>query len=247
MVEDGLFEKFAVDAVFGMHNKPGVPIGSFAIRPGPMLASSGMFEIVVKGVGSHAAHPHKGKDAVLIAGHIITAIQSLVRANVPPVDSAVVSITQMHGGETWNVIPEEVVLRGTARFFKEEVQVKVENAMRMMVEHIAAAYGATVAFDYQRRYPPLINHEREAELAAQVAAEIVGQDMVDRDPLPSMAAEDFSFMLQERPGAYITVGNGAGEGEFYLHNPRYIFNDEALPYGASYWVRLAQTFLSAPR
>ena len=247
MVEDGLFEKFPVDAVFGMHNKPGVPIGSFAIRPGPMLASSGMFEIVVKGVGTHAAHPHKGKDAVMIAGHIITAVQSLVRANVHPVDSAVVSITQMHGGETWNVIPEEVVLRGTARFFKEEVQDEVENAMRMMVEHIAAAYGAKVAFDYDRRYPPLINHERETALAARIAAEIVGKDKVDHDPLPTLAAEDFSFMLQERPGAYINVGNGAGEGEFYLHNPRYNFNDEALQYGASYWVRLAQTFLSASR
>jgi amidohydrolase len=244
MVEEKLFDRFPMDAVFGMHNKPGVPIGQFAIRPGPMLASYDIFEITLQGKGTHAALPYSGNDPVVAAGHVITAMQTLVRANVHPLDSAVVSITQVHGGETWNVLPESVVLRGTTRFFKTEVQDRVEAALRDLIQHAAAAHGVVAHIRYERRYPALINHARETELAASIAAEIVGDDRVNRDTTPAMASEDFAFMLQVKPGAYINVGNGPGEGGCYLHNPHYNFNDDALVFGASYWARLAETFLA---
>ncbi|HZT50828.1 MAG TPA: M20/M25/M40 family metallo-hydrolase, partial [Stellaceae bacterium] len=156
----------------------------------------------------------------------------------------VVSITQVHGGETWNVIPESVVLRGTTRFFKPEIQDRVEQALRDLVRHAAAAHGVAAEIRYERRYPALVNHAAETELAARVAADIVGEANVDRDPMPAMASEDFAFMLQERPGAYINVGNGPGEGGCYLHNPHYNFNDAALTFGASWWARLVETYLA---
>lgn len=244
MVEEGLFERFPVDAVFGMHNKPGVPVGRFAIRPGPMLASYDVFEITLKGTGTHAALPQSGRDPIVAAGHVITAMQTLVRANVHPLDAAVVSITQVHGGETWNVIPESIVLRGTTRFFKREVQDRVEQALRELVQHAAAAHGVAADIRYERRYPALINHAAETALAARVAADVAGAANVDLDPMPAMASEDFAFMLQAKPGAYINVGNGPGEGGCYLHNPHYNFNDEALIFGASWWARLVETYLS---
>jgi len=221
-----------------------VPLSQFAIRPGPMLASYDVFEITLKGTGTLAALPQSGNAPLVAAGHVITAMQTLVRANVHPLDAAVVSITQVHGGETWNVIPETVVLRGTTRFFKKEVQDRVEQALHELVRHAAAAHGVSAEIRYERRYPALINHARETDLAALVAADIAGEDRGNRDPMPAMASEDFAFMLQVKPGAYINVGNGPGEGGCYLHNPRYNFNDEALVFGASYWVRLVETYLS---
>ena len=245
MIEQGLFEKFPVSAVFGMHNKPGIPVGRFAIRPGAMLASFDIFEIIIKGTGTHAALPNSGVDSIVVAGHMITALQTLVRSNVHPLDSAVVSVTQIHGGDTYNVIPESTVLRGTTRFYKADVQDRVQAAMELLVEQVAAAFGAEAELTYERRYPALINHEKEAELAADIAASIVGPENVDRDIVPTMAAEDFAFMLQSVPGAYINVGNGPGESGCYLHNPNYDFNDSALVYGASYWVGLVETILPA--
>lgn len=245
MIEQGLFEKFPVSAVFGMHNKPGIPVGQFAIRPGPMLASFDIFEITIKGTGTHAALPNSGVDSIVVAGHMITALQTLVRSNVHPLDSAVVSVTQVHGGDTFNVIPEETVLRGTTRFYKEDVQDRVQAAFEHLVDRVASAFGAEAVLKYERRYPPLVNHEKETNIAAEVAASVVGPENVNRDIVPTMAAEDFAFMLQSVPGAYINVGNGPGEGGCYLHNPSYDFNDDALIYGSSYWVRLVETLLPA--
>jgi hippurate hydrolase len=245
MIEQGLFEKFPVSAVFGMHNKPGIPVGQFAIRSGPMLASFDIFEIIIKGTGTHAALPNSGVDSIVVAGHMITALQTLVRSNVHPLDSAVVSVTQVHGGDTFNVIPEETVLRGTTRFYKEDVQDRVQAALEHLVDRVASAFGAEAVLKYERRYPPLINHEKETNIAAEVAASLVGLENVNRDIVPTMAAEDFAFMLQSVPGAYINVGNGPGEGGCYLHNPSYDFNDDALIFGSSYWVRLVETLLPA--
>ena len=244
MIEDGLFDLFPVDAVYGMHNKPGVNVGEFALRPGPILASYDVFEISVEGTSTHAGLPFTGSDTIVVAGHIITALQTLVRLNVHPVDSAVISLTQVHGGDTWNVLPKEVVLRGTVRTYKPEVQDALEAAMKKTIELTARSLGAAAEFFYERRYPATINHPKETELAAGVAEQIVGPDKVDRDIVPAMGSEDFAFMLMGKPGAYIYVGNGEGEDGCYLHNPRYDFHDEALVFGGSYWVRLAETLLS---
>jgi hippurate hydrolase len=226
-----------------MHNKPGLAVGRFALRTGPMLAAFDIFEITITGKGTHAALPSAGVDAVMVAGQMIGALQTLVRSNVHPVDSAVVSVTQMAGGDTWNVIPETVTLCGTARFFKKTVQDDIETAMRRLVEQLPRAFGATATLRYERRYPPLVNHVREAAIAASVAADLVGADNVDTAAMPAMAAEDFSFMLEAIPGAFINIGNGSAEGGCYLHNPHYDFNDAILPFGASYWVRLVETVL----
>jgi amidohydrolase len=244
MVEQGLFETFPVDAVFGMHNWPGMPVGQFAVRPGAMMAAFDIFEITVKGKGTHAALPHLGIDPVVAAAQIATGLQTITSRNTHPLDSAVVSVTQIHGGDTWNVIPDEVVLRGTTRSFKPEVQDAIEAAMRRIAEGTAAALGAQVELRYERRYPPTINSEAETEIAAGVAAEVVGAGNVDRNLLPTMGSEDFAFMLRERPGCYIFVGNGTGAKGVGLHNPHYDFNDEILPVGASYWARLVERVLA---
>ncbi len=244
MIEDGLFEMFPVEAVYGMHNKPGVDIGEFALRPGPILASYDIFEITVSGTSTHAGLPYTGSDTIVVTGQLITALQALVRLNVHPVDSAVISLTQVHGGDTWNVLPNEVVLRGTVRAYKTEVQDALEAAMQRTVEGVAKSFGTHAEMRYERRYPPTINHPHETEIAAQVAEKVVGTGKVDRDIVPAMGAEDFAFMLMEKPGAYIYVGNGEGQSGCYLHNPSYDFADDALVFGGSYWVRLAETLLS---
>jgi hippurate hydrolase len=242
MVEEGLFEKFPVESVFGMHNWPGLPAGQFAVRPGPMMAASDLFEVTVRGKGAHGAMPHTGVDPVVVAAQIVAGFQTIASRNAHPLESAVVTVTQIHGGDTWNVIPDEVVLRGTTRSFRAEVQDMIEANMRRIAENTAAAYGATIAFRYERRYPATVNSEAETELAADVLAEIVGEANVRRDALPSMGAEDFSFMLQKRPGSYVWIGNG--EGGASLHNSSYDFNDEVLPLGASYWARLVERVLA---
>jgi hippurate hydrolase len=242
MVEEGLFEKFPVEAVFGMHNWPGMPAGKFAMRAGPMMASFDIFEITVTGKGTHAALPHLGVDPVIAAAQIATGLQTIASRNTSPLESAVISITQIHGGDTWNVIPDSVVLRGTTRSFKPEIQAAIEAGIRRVAEGVASAMGATVACRYERRYPPTINAAAETDLAADAAIEVAGAGNVDRELQPTMGSEDFAFMLQAKPGAYIFIGNGdAAAG---LHNPRYDFNDEILPIGASYWARLVERVLA---
>src|SRR5579885_2487750 len=244
MVEEGLFEKFPCDAVFAMHNKPGIPIGSMAVRPGPLLAASDRFDIRIKARGGHAAHPHLGSDPFVIGAQIVMALQTIPSRNVDPVDSTVISIGFMRGGSAYNVIPDELHIGGTVRSFRAKVQDLIEQRMGEIARGTAALHGAEAEFVYRRGYPPTINHANEAAFAADVAAEICGEDKVSTTIAPSMGGEDFSYMLQARPGAMLWLGNGAGEGGCYLHNARYDFNDSALPYGVSFFARLAERFLA---
>jgi hippurate hydrolase len=242
MIEDGLMDRFAIEEVFGMHNYPGMPVGTFGIRPGPMMAAADALTIDIEGVGAHAARPHLGVDTVLVGAQIINALQSVVSRNVDPLKSAVVSICMFRAGNTDNVIPQTVQLRGTARSLAPDVRDLLERRLPAVVESTAAAYGARARLTYKRGYPVLVNHERQAEFAATVAGQISGQDRVDRNLPPMMGAEDFSFMLNARPGAFIWIGNGASAG---LHHPSYNFNDEVIPFGTSYWVKLVETALAA--
>lgn len=243
MVDEGLFEKFPCESVFGMHNMPGVDVGKIAVRTGPMMASADMFWIKIRGTGAHGAYPHRGVDPVVIGSEIVLALQNIVGRNVDPLECAVVSVCQFQGGHTTNVIPEEVLLAGTTRAFLPEVQDLIEKRLKQIATGIAAAHGATATVDYQRRYPPTINTADETELAANAAAKVVGAENVLRNLAPSMGAEDFAWMLRAKPGSYVWIGNGAGEGSCMVHNPRYDFNDEVLPVGASYWTRLVETAL----
>jgi hippurate hydrolase len=242
MVEDGLMERFGIGQVFGMHNYPGMPVGAFGIRSGPVMAATDFVDIDIEGVGGHAARPHLGVDTVLVGAQIINNIQSVVSRNVDPLKSAVVSICMFQAGNTDNVIPQTVQLRGTARSFDADVQVLLEKRLQQIVEGTAAAYGAKGKLTYRRNYPVLVNHDKQTEFAAAVASQIVGAERVDTALPPMMGAEDFSFMLNKRPGAFIWVGNGESAG---LHHPAYNFNDEAIPFGTSYWVKLVETALPA--
>ena len=244
MIEDGLFERFPVEAVYGLHNWPGLAQGRIALAPGPMMAAFDIFEMTIQGRGSHAAMPHQGVDAVVVAAQVVTALQTIASRNTDPQDAVVVSVTQIHGGDTWNVIPGEVTLRGTARSFRSEVQDSIEPAMRRVAGGVCTAFGAAFELSYERRYPPTVNSADETELAAAAAAEVVGEANLVRDPVPCMGSEDFSFMLEANPGCYIWLGGGRDEQERTLHNPHYDFNDEILPLGASYWARLAERLLA---
>ena len=243
MVEEGVLARHPVEAIYGMHNWPELPAGQFAIRPGPMMAAFDIFEITVSGRGAHAAMPHLGIDPIVVAAQIVNGLQTIASRNTHPLQGAVVSVTQIHGGDTWNVIHDTVVLRGTTRSFDPAVRDAIEPAIRRIAEGAAASLGASVELRYERRYPPTVNTAAETEIAAVAAVDLVGADNVKRDLLPSMGAEDFAWFLQERPGAYIWIGNGAPAGGAMLHNPHYDFNDEILPLGASYWVRLAENVL----
>jgi len=243
MVDDGLFEKFNCESVYGMHNMPGVDVGKMAVRVGPMMASADMFWITVKGVGAHGAYPHRGIDPVVVASEIVLALQSIVGRNVDPMHSAVVSVCQFNAGHTTNVIPEEARLAGTTRAFLPEVQDMIEARLRQVVKGVAEAHGASASVEYKRLYPPTINTADETELAARAAGQVVGDANVFRNLAPSMGAEDFAWMLRARPGSYVWIGNGAGESSCMVHNPRYDFNDDILPIGASYWARLAEMAL----
>ncbi|HVC51872.1 MAG TPA: M20 aminoacylase family protein [Stellaceae bacterium] len=246
MVEQGLFDKFPCDAVFAMHNKPGIPVGSMATTLGPMLAASDRFDIRVKGRGTHAAHPHSGNDPFVIGAHIVLALQTIPSRNIDPVDSAVISVGFMRGGSAYNVIPDELHIGGTVRSFRPEVQDLLERRIGEVARGAAAAHGAEVEFAYRRGYPPTVNHAAEANFAADVAAEICGEDNVNRTTAPSLGGEDFSYMLRARPGAMLWLGNGPGEGGCFLHNSRYDFNDSALPVGVSFFARLTERFLARP-
>jgi amidohydrolase len=247
MIEEGVLERYPVEAVYGMHNWPELPVGEFAIRSGPMMAAFDIFEITIKGRGAHAAMPHLAVDPVVAAAQVVTGLQTIASRNVRPLEGAVVSVTQIHGGDTWNVIPETVVLRGTTRSFNPAVRDQIEPAIRRVAEGGCRACGAQMEMRYERRYPATINTAPEAEMAAKVAASLVGDDNVRRDLLPSMAAEDFACFLERRPGAYIWIGNGGADIGRALHAPNYDFNDALLPLGASYWVRLAAAALARER
>ena len=246
MVEEGLFDRFPADAVYGMHNAPGLPVGEMTMRAGPSMAGYDVFEIEVEGYGTHAARPNQGVDPVVVQAQIVLGLQTIASRNVNPVDSVVVSITQVHGGDTWNVIPQKVVLRGTVRCFKTEVQDQTEARMRQLCESIAAAHQATATVRYERRYPPTVNDEEHMQRCADVARALCGEDKVKTDAPQGMGSEDFSFMLNEKPGCYVRLGNGmTGEpGGIVVHNPLYEFNDEALPHGASFWAMLVEKELA---
>ena len=243
MIADGLFEKFPCEAVFGMHNRPGLDLGKFAVKAGPMMAGGAYFDIHITGRGAHGARPETGVDPVLVASHIAIALQSIVSRNVRPVEAAVVSVTKIHGGDAYNVIPQTAQLSGTARAFTRDVLGLIESNMRRIVKGTAEAFGAVAEVDFRVIFAPVVNHAAEADFAAGVCAELVGVANVNRNPSLIVASEDFSFMLEKVPGCYFNIGNGAGEGACEVHNPSYDFNDDALSLGASVFARLVETRL----
>lgn len=241
MIKDGLMERFGIRKVFGMHNMPGLPVGHFAIRPGPIMAATAEFTLRIKGRGGHAAIPHATIDPIVIGSHLVSALQSIVARSTDPVESLVVSVTKFHAGDAYNVIPETAELAGTVRTLKPEVAQIAEQRMRAICTGIAGSFGAEIEFDYDANYPVTFNHAEETVFAADVAAAIAGETNVHRDIQPLMGGEDFSYMLQARPGAFIFLGNGDTAG---LHHPAYDFNDDTAAYGVSYWVKLAETALA---
>ncbi len=245
MVEEGLFERFPMQAVYGLHNWPKLPVGRIATRAGPLMGAFDIFEIVVTGKGAHAAMPYQGKDPMLFVAHLIQALQTIPARNLHPLDAGVVSVTQVHGGDTWNVIPEEVVLRGTVRSFDPAVRDLIEARMRSIVYGIAAMFEMQATVRYERRYPATVNTPAETAHALAAAAAVVGQAGVIADPRPELGSEDFAYMLQAKPGCYAWLGAGTGPDSPGLHSPRYDFNDDVLAIGASYWVRLAEQQLAA--
>jgi hippurate hydrolase len=241
MIEEGLFEKFQMDSVYGMHNWPGMPIGQIGTRPGPVMAAFDIFEIKITGKGSHAAMPHQSIDAVVIACMVVSSLQTVASRVVDTRDPVVVSVTQIHAGDTWNVIPEEAVIRGTVRSFNAKVRDLSEETIKKIAKGVCAAHGAECDIRYERRYPPTINTEQETVNTAKVAEKLVGAENVRKDMQVCMGSEDFAYMLQKRPGSYIWLGAGDCGGN--LHNPNYDFNDEILPLGASYWAELVEDLL----
>jgi hippurate hydrolase len=241
MIDDGLMDRFGIDEVYGMHNMPGMAVGDFAMRPGPMLAATDEFTITIRGVGGHAARPHATVDPILIGTALVQSLQSIVSRSVNPVDAAVVSVTRFHAGDAYNVIAETGEVAGTVRTLKAGIRDLVEARMREIVAGLAAAYGAKIELDYDRNYPVTSNHKRQVEFAATIAAEIVGEARVDTDVPPLMGGEDFSYMLEQRPGAMVFLGNGNTAG---LHHPAYDFNDAAIGYGAIYWARLVERLMA---
>ncbi|MDO8534641.1 MAG: M20 aminoacylase family protein [Xanthobacteraceae bacterium] len=242
MIDDGLIDRFQIGEVFGLHNYPGLPVGSFAIRPGALMAAADRIRIEVEGLGGHAARPHKAIDTVLVGTAIVGALQQIIARNVDPLESAVVSITLFQAGNTDNVIPQTALLRGTARSLKPEIRDLLERRIVEVAEGVARLHGATARVNYLRDYPVVVNHPAATGFAASVAREVAGADKVDPAVAPVMGGEDFSFMLQKRPGAFIFMGNGDSAN---LHNPAYDFSDAAIPFGTSYWVRLIESAMPA--
>jgi len=251
MIRDGLFERFPVDAIYGMHNWPGMPAGTFAIKDGPCFASSNEFKIVLRGKGCHGAMPHLGVDPVPVACQLVQAFQTILTRNVRPVETGVISVTMIQAGEATNVIPDTVTMQGTVRTFTTDTLDLIEARMRELTQHTAAAFGATAEFEFHRNYPPTVNHRMETEFARQVMIDTVGAERVQAFE-PTMGAEDFSYFLQAKPGAYFVIGNGDGThregghglGPCTLHNPSYDFNDQLIPVGATLWVTLARAWLA---
>lgn len=246
MILDGLFEKFPADCVFGLHNFPDIPLGHFAVKSGPMMASFDCFEIILTGQATHAAMPHLGNDAIVAAAQLITALQTIVSRTVDPAEQAVVSITQIHAGQTWNALPESVVLRGTFRCFSDSAQKTIADKISQLTHALCQGFNVTAEIKLNPEnlgYPITFNTEEETQMALNAAIAIVGEDCINRQPTPSMGSEDFAFMLQEKPGCYLWLGNGSSENGCLLHNPHYDFNDAILPIGAAYWVKLVETAL----
>ncbi len=242
MIQDGLFERFPCDAVYAMHNWPGLPTGTIAVKPGPMMAAADRVTITIEGKGGHGAHAYLAIDPVVVAAHVITAAQTIVSRNVGPLDSAVVSLCSIQAGhpQAMSVIPREAVITGTVRSFRAQTQDMIEARLTQLAEQVAAGLGAKARVAYERMYPATVNTRDEAVFGAEVAEELVGAERTIRDLEPSMGAEDFAFMLEKRPGAYFRIGQGGAESGCFLHNPRYDFNDEILPLGAALFVRLAE-------
>lgn len=235
MVDNGLFDRFPIEAVYGLHNQPNMKLNHFYITHGPIMASYDVFDIKITGVGAHAAAPHLGKDTILTATQVVNGLQSIVSRNADPLSSLVVSVTQIHSGDTWNVLPQQAVIRGTVRTLNPQVQDMAENRIKQIATGIAATYEAKAEVDYQRRYPATVNYAEQADIAIKAAQNVVGKDKLIIDPLPSMGAEDFAFMLQKIPGVYVWLGAGEGAN---LHNPAYNFNDEVLTTGVEYYVAI---------
>jgi amidohydrolase len=235
MVENGLFERFPIEAVYGIHNQPNMQLNHFYVTHGPMMASYDVFEIKITGVGAHAAAPHLSKDTILTATQIVNGLQSIVSRNADPLSSLVVSVTQIHSGDTWNVIPQQAVIRGTVRTFDAKIQDMAESRIKQIATGIASTFEAKAEVDYQRRYPATINYAKQADIAIKAAKNVVGEASVIIDPNPSMGAEDFAFMLKKIPGAYVWLGAGQGAN---LHNPAYNFNDEVLTTGVEYFIEI---------
>ena len=240
MVEEGLFERFPIESCYGLHNWPGLPVGQFAISAGAQMASYDIFEITLEGKGSHAGMPHLGRDTMVAAGQLVTALQTIVSRDTDPLDPLVVSVTQIHGGDTWNVLPQQAVIRGTVRAFNPASQVLAERRIGEIVQGQTMAFGLRANVRYERRYPPTINDPAIAKICAAAACALVGKENVDLAPRPSMGAEDFAFFQQARPGAYAWIGAGPGVSGCMLHNPGYDFNDEILSLGAAYWVQIVR-------
>ncbi|MDB5814552.1 MAG: putative hydrolase/peptidase [Rhodocyclales bacterium] len=253
MIEDGFFERFPVEAVFGMHNWPGMPAGRFGVTPGPMMASADRFDIVVTGRGAHAAMPHQGIDPIVATTQLVQALQTIAARTTDPLDAVVVSVTQFHAGDAYNVIPDAARLCGTVRTLSAAVRAATRAAMQRICDGVAIAHKVTVDLDYKDGYPPTINTLAEAQLCREVAADLVGADGVEWALPPSMGAEDFAYFLEKRPGCYVWIGNDGEAGEAsegqgcMLHNARYDFNDNIIVLGVTYWVRLAERYLAAAR
>ncbi|MBS0594373.1 MAG: amidohydrolase [Proteobacteria bacterium] len=243
MIDDGLFRRFPCWTIFGMHNRPGLPVGHFAVRSGAMMAGGAFFDIRVTGKGTHGARPEAGIDPVIVAAHIATALQTIVARNVAPLETAVLSITRIAAGDAYNVIPQTATLGGTVRAFSGAVMAQIDAAIRRVAAGVAAGLGASAEVDFRTLFAPTVNDPAEADFAAGVCAALVGADRVERNPPLIMASEDFSFMLEQVPGCYLNIGNGAGEGACEVHNPRYDFNDAALPLGAAFFVGAVQAKL----
>lgn len=242
MVEDGVMDRFNISEVYGIHNMPGLPVGQFAMRKGPIMAATDEFDLLITGRGGHAAQPHRTIDPILAGSQLMIALQGIVSRNVDPLDSLVISVTKFVAGEAYNVIPEKATLSGTVRTLKKETRAFAERRIREAAAGIAAATGAEITVRYKNNYPVTFNHDAQTEFAARVASAVAGEGKVDESVEPMMAAEDFSYMLEARPGAYIFLGNGDTPG---LHHPAYDFNDDAIPYGVSYFVAVAETALAA--
>ncbi len=243
MIEEGLFENFQIDAVYGLHNWPGLDVGKLAVTEGPLMAAFDTFELKIEGKGAHGAMPHDSVDPIFISAQVINGWQSITSRNVNPYDAAVVSVTQIHAGDTWNVIPGSCNLKGTTRSFSSSVRDLIEEKMRLIAETTCKCFGANATFTYQRRYPALINSFAESEIAKKAASKVVSFENVIQDPTPSMTAEDFAFMLEKKPGCYIWLGNGSSENGKNLHSPKYDFNDDILAIGISYWIELARSIM----
>ena len=244
MIEDGLFERFPIDCIYGMHNMPGIPVGSFGTRAGSILAAMDLFEIRINGEGTHAATPELGVDPILVAAHTVIALQGIISREICPIEGAVITITDIKAGTgALNTIPNHALMRGTARILSPAVRSTIEGRLRRVISGVAAAYRASADLTYQPNYPPTVTDPLHTEIAVGVAEDVVGKGKVDPNYTPNMASEDFSFMLQKKPGAYIFIGNGPEDNGRILHNPRYDFNDDILPIGSSYWARLVETVL----